>query len=197
MSRPFASLIKENLVLIAGLILPVLLILVFTLARALPEKAVASPEYKAVYAQQSWDSGYTYVFDIKNDGKLSISYKAPSPSSYDSKPEGRNATLYIFDAANDDLKTITIERPTLKKGQTSAPVKVSELEDLKLIKDTKAPDGYIFQEESWKRSSLVTEIFSYNNNRTPNALYKDGRIIPLRMNDNSYGSFSFIGWVAK
>lgn len=189
MSRPIGEILKENAVLVAGIALPVLLILLFTIARVIPAETVDPPTYKVVYAVKS----YPHNFDFKvTDGKLNTTYTPPK-ENYGG--DGRKTVIYIYNPVSDSLETETLEVPDAKEGQT-VQVPVKKFDTIKLSADTKAPDGYEFKHNEYSNTSLVTEIFSSRSRYKPDRIEKDGRSISLRTeNNNTYNNVTFIGWV--
>jgi hypothetical protein len=193
MSRPIGALLKEHAVLIAGIALPVLLILLFGLARVVPSTTVPDPAHEAVFAVQPYYGGYTFAI---KDGKLQVTYTAPKDTY--TTTGAQKPKIVIYNGATDTSRTITLEAPKLSEGQTSETFSLKEFENLKVSDQGTAPDGYEFRRESWNGSSVVTEIFSYNRRHRPNALVKDGRIIPVNvLKDQYYGDITFIGWVTQ
>lgn len=194
MSRPLGSFLKENAVLIAGVALPLMLVILFTVARALPTKNVPDPQYKAVYALQPYYGSFNYTFKIKDDGKLDVTLNIPAnPNNYVDNTT-QKTQLVIFDGANNKTQTIDVDMPAHDKEQKSVPIAVKEFDNLTLASGD-APDGYKFRDESYSGSSLLTELFTYRSRHIPRAIVKDGREIPL--SPQTYGNFVFIGWVTK
>jgi hypothetical protein len=194
MSRPLGSFLKENAVLIAGIALPLMLVILFTFARALPAKNVPDPQYKAVYALQPYYGGFSYAFKIKDDGKLDVTFNTPdNPNNYVDNTT-QKAQIFIFDGAKNKTQTIDLDLPARDKEKKSVPIAVKEFDTLTLASGD-APDGYKFREESYSGSSLITEIFTYRSRHIPRAIVKEGREIPLE--NQNYGNFVFIGWVTK
>ncbi len=200
MSRPLGQFLKENAVLVAGVALPLMLVVLFTFARALPAKNVADPQYRAVYAVQSYYyAGYNYAYKINDDGKLEVTMNAPARNAppytdSDIPADAQKAKLYLFDGAKNKTEEVELDLPKMDKDTKSVKIPVKEFDTLTLASG-EAPDGYKFREESYSGSSLITEIFTYRNHRTPRAIVKDGRAIPLE--NQAYGNFTFIGWVTK
>ncbi len=194
MSRPLGTFLKENAVLVAGIALPLMLVVLFTVARAIPEKNVPDPQYRAVYAVQSYYSGYTYNFKIDDDGKLDVTFNAPPQDNSYTDPNQQKAKVFIFDGAKNKTEEAELDLPTMDKGTKSVKIPVTKFDTLTLASG-EAPDGYKFRDESYSGSSLITELFTYRNRRIPRAIVKEGREIPLE--NQSYGNFTFIGWVTK
>ena len=192
MSRSFGSIIREHGVLIAGIALPVLLILLFSLARAVPNMNVPDPQYRAVFAITSYPAQERLNFRIE-DQKLQVSY---TPGTKDDNVHSglKNSKLFIFDGANETLKTIKIDIEDFNQKQT---LNLKEFENLKLSEEDTAPDGYRFEKAGYRHSSFITEIFSYGSRRIPNALVKGGRVIAANIPSNVYGEVVFIGWVIE
>ena len=193
MSRPIGALLKEHAVLAAGIALPVLLILLFAIARAVPSSTVPDPVFDAVFATQNYYGGYSFAV---KDGKLEATYTAPPKDAYQ-PPKTEAPKIIIYRSSTGKADTITLTKPELSDNQKSAVVSVKEFDTLKLSDKAEAPDGYTFRPQGWRsNSSVVTEIFSYNSRQTPNSLEKDGRLITIDpLKDRYYGDVTFIGWV--
>ncbi len=200
MSRPLGSFLKENAVLIAGVALPLMLVILFTVARTLPAKNVPDPQYKAVYAVQSYYyAGYNYSYKINDEGKLEVTLNAPArnvPPYTDSDipSDAQKAKIYLFDGAKNKTEEIEVDLPKLEKDGKSIKIPVAKFDTLTLASG-EAPDGYKFRDESYTNSSLLTELFTYRSRRIPRAIVKDGREIAIET--QNYGNFVFIGWVTK
>lgn len=194
MSRSSGKFIQDNAFLIAGLVLPFLLIILFAIARILPAETVPDPQYKALYALQPYYGSGAFVFDVTGEGKLSIEFKRnPSPSGYPPDVRLEETTLYLFDGAKNEVKSFDLQPPKPSEENPEQTYTVSDLTNLTL-RSGDAPDGYTYRPEGYSRSSLITDIFSYNSHQIPAAIIKNGRAIPLKK-DTRYGNLTFIGWV--
>lgn len=195
MSRPIGALLKEHAVLAAGIALPVLLVILFALARALPESTVEDPKYRAVFASQPYYYYDSFAYNVV-EGKLKVTYKAPKePYQGQQKIQPK---IFIFDGATQKTEIITLEIPKNASSTSETSVAVKEFESLKLTSGETAPDGYIFQPHSYSRGSFITDVFTYNNRSTPAALAKNGRLISILPLRNTYsGDVRFIGWVTE
>lgn len=197
MSRPIASVLKDNAVLIAGIALPVLLVLLFAFARVLPEKVVADPQYRAIFLSRSWNGLGTYNFDVGDDGKLALTYIKNKDTIPVQTPVEPNKIL-IFNGVTGTMDVIKVETPDLPAGKDRVTVPVKGLETTKLSKDPVAPDGYSFRAESYRSSSLITEVFTYHSSHIPNSIVKDSRSIPITKPSGPYYPYlDFLGWELK
>lgn len=195
MSRPIGALLKEHAVLVAGIALPLLLIIAFGLARTIPESTVEDPKYRAVFATQPYYYYDSFAYNVEN-GKLKVTYKAPKENY--KGPQKIQPKIYIFDGATQKTETITLEVPKNAKSTSETSVPLKEFDTLKLTADETSPDGYIFQPQSYGRGSFITDVFSYNSRSTPAALAKEGRLISILPLRNTYnGDVRFIGWVTE
>lgn len=198
---PLLSILKQNRVFVAGILLPFLLIALMAIAKNVP--VTDPPQYQAVFWVKGWSNSGSLNAKIKDDKHFEIIYtknKAyiPSPSYADQTPK---ATLYIYTPnSSPDLATIKeimIEVPTADLEKDTATVSVPQLDALVLTGEATAPDGYNFESYHYGRSSMITDIFGGYNNSGP-VLIKTGRAIRIKQPNGYYnGTPEFIGWIAK
>lgn len=195
MSRPIGALLKEHAVLVAGIALPLLLIIAFGLARTIPQSTVEDPKYRAVFVSQPYYYYDSFAYNVEN-GKLKVTYKAPK-ENYPNRDKVQ-PKIYIYDGATHKSETITLQVPAKANSTTEISVVVKKFDNLKLTSGETAPDGYTFQPQSYGRGSFITDVFSYNSRSTPAALAKEGRLVSILPLRNTYsGDVRFIGWVTE
>lgn len=192
--------IKENLSLIIGISLPVLLILVFL---AISKTAILiknPPKYGFLFTvNESYNSGRIPVslkLIVKNE-RLYAQYLKLDLTK-DTYVQWKK--LYYFDPQTKKVKLITLGFPN--DINSIEGVKEELLEDTKNFKiDTTltSPDGYSLGYVGHTRSGLLSEIFVGSRyNSTPSLNNGEDSVPLLSDNQNTYfyyGSVDPIGWV--
>ena len=177
--------VKDNLAIIVGVSVPLLLVLLFAVAAKLPGFFVDPPKYDCLFDQR-------YVFTVR-DGKLHVSYNESKRNNASQQPR-----LYRYYAAEKNVRELPLDLDTARKAADESgsgqAVLVKSAQDLKLDSATVAPDGYSFQNGSRRRGSFMglfySRSYSYNL-----ALTKEGAEVEIPLDRYSYGGY-FLGWVA-
>lgn len=195
---PDRNFLKEHFVLILGVMLPLVLILFFSLAKMITEKSVEPPTYKAVYAQTEYGppGKFSYLFD--GNGKLQVSYTGNQPYPGQQTPVApavAKTNIMVFDAANN-----THQKYQLSTNEGSNPVVTpisvtGPLAEMTFVAGNIAPDGYTYTNDQYNyNAGLFSDIFGYGryyDNRY--VIGNKGRayLLPLT---HQYIEPEFIGW---
>ncbi|MFA7276388.1 MAG: hypothetical protein WC043_06275 [Pseudobdellovibrionaceae bacterium] len=186
--------IKENRVLVAGLILPLLLVVVLAFAKTLPATLVDAPVYKVAFSSQNWSGQGQILLKIDDQGHLTASYQknegyvaqtniaSPVPTT----------TLYVYDPTTSQIKNYDFSLGTDEKLPSVATFK-----DAKFSTQLISPDGYSFENYYYSHNSLITEIFMSRSSTQGPVLVKENRVIKLPLPNQYYGSFNFVGWITE
>ena len=177
--------IRKNLSLIIGLSIPVVVLIVITLAVTLP-RLFSSPTYNFLYTTDQVDYYYarsSYRFYSVENKKLIVeprpSVDPKDASSYGKIPE-RTPSIYVFDVTTNRSREVTYEE---------AAKLTLDINDL-------APDG--FRIENGGRNGIIPEIVGGSSDYGKKYLVGHGvrREITL-MNSPSYSyyNFRFFGWI--
>lgn len=191
------SIIKENRILVAGIIMPFLLVLLLLYAKTLPDKMIEDPQYKPVFTTKTYSNCGKIEFKVDKNGKLQARYL-----SYDKENRGgdlpkANIMIYDFKAEKVSETTVKIDIEDAKKPDMN--IAVPEFDHIILSDKTTAPDGYIFEPYYYRNDNLITDIFiSSGRNRGP-SMVKSNRVISVPpYNLTYYGSgVEFIGWIIE
>lgn len=184
--------IKENRVLVAGLVLPLLLIAILAFAKTLPATMIAPPTYKVAYYSQNWAPKGQLTLKINDAGQIQAAFKHNEnykPYANENEPK---ATLYIYDP-----KTNTTTDTQLILGDNDKLPSLEKFSGLKFSSQQTSPDGYVFESYHYRNHSLITEIFSYRSNNNGPVLSKNNRIIKLPLPNPYTGNTEFLGWVTE
>ncbi len=184
----FSTFIKENRVLVAGAVMPLILVGFLVLAKTIPHYTVAPPTYKALYTSSSWAADSSEIRVIVNSNNQ-LDIDARKGEKKDSK-----TYVYLYDPKTDTVDTTEISladndtAPALKKFQT-----------ITLLTQPSAPDGYVWTAyRPGKGGSLVTDIFTSQAARNGPFLVKGNNVIKIAPAPLENGlSYRFLGWVTK
>lgn len=199
-SSPMRAFIKEHFVLIAGITLPLALIVLFSLARMVTDVAVAPPQYKAVYAQldNSTYANGRFNYQVGPDGKLSVTWTGPQPyaGQQAQPPVMVRSYVMIFDPVTGTQNKFPFEvADSVKPGTVT--VTSPQMPPIEITAGTVAPDGYTYDNgnTNYHRNGLFNDIFgggsSYYDARY--RIGKNGKSFMLPLQDR-YSQFDFIGW---
>lgn len=181
----FSTFIKENRVLIAGAVMPLLLVGLLGLAKIIPHYTVAPPLYKALYTSSAWNNDLPAIRVVVNSkNQLDIDFRK-GEKSYS------KAYVYLYDPKTNTVDTTEISladdntAPALKKFQT-----------LTLSTQQPAPDGYVWTDYRPGSGSFATWIFTNGTSRDGPFLVKNNNVIKIgNFPTENYISYRFLGWV--
>lgn len=183
--------VKENLILIIGISLPIFLVILFYLAAVLPKILVKSPKIDLLYLTTAYPhDGITA--EIK-EGTLKIWIT----------PEVRKGSLPMPRLFRFSAKTMTSTEipislspaPRILIAKKQEELSIPEIKDLKLDTEDIGPDGYK-AEISFPNAGGVVNLFLLNTKRTL-LISKNGNVINVsdKKNMDGYKSIKFLGWI--
>ncbi len=186
---------KQNPTLAAGIGLPVLLIVLFTIASAIPAMFVESPRHDVLFYTQSYsDKPIADVTLSVSGGKLKAQYRKQNNQYSNNKQN-----LYLYSARTGTVKQININPPDAGTDHWQ-DFHIAEVSDLKLDTNLTAPDGYTFEAYRSHRGGDIGSLFLGGSYRTNGPLLtRDGRSIPLHPKSGDYYGYNaqFLGWVKE
>lgn len=190
--------IRENLVLIMGISLPVLLVLLFFLTSVLPKSLGTPPQYELLFSVVRYDyqTATTPNFDfIVRDGVLKVrtgKTDSQNPTRYTRK-------LLVFDAGNEAVRELSFNMAQISHMTEQAEIVLPETQNILIDPSSRAPDGYSFEGPSYGSGGLMSELFfgGYRNQGYRIVKGKSAYKIPDNFNDAYVGDLQFIGWIVK
>lgn len=195
--------IRENLVLVSGIVLPALLVIGFFILNSIPRMLADPPAHDFLLVAYRYDyqnpRDYYLSFEVR-DGKLSgIVAPQGDKNSYGNRQFAR---IYRYNAADNNFEEIAFDLPSsLETIEEPVPIDLAEAGKLPLDKRRESPDGYHFEFLGYRgRGGLLGEIFgmsrSYDSNHV---LQKGSHYFDLpQLPDDPYhnqNDVHFIGWV--
>ena len=196
--------IKENLVLVSGIVLPVLLVAGFFVLNTAPRMLADPPKYDFVLVGYRYDyrhpSEYYLSFEVRN-GKLTG--RAIPRSESNAYVNRQHASIYRYDAATNTFEEIVYELPEdLDSIEEPVSLSLTETSELTLDKRSQSPDGYTFEFRGYRgRGGLLGEIFGMRRRYESNHVLKKGNAhfdlpepaaSPYYQND-----LHFMGWIIE
>lgn len=197
--------IKQNPALAAGIGLPVLVVVIFSLAAIVPTWLVASPRYDALFAitvptYASHDPGVGEVKYAVDQGHLKAYRRKPPKQGY----ELSDTQLLLFDAKKESVREIFVPPSSLADlADDWQQFPVPEAQGFVLDPNTVSPDGYEFHDRYTYTNGYNNEIWPFFFDGGPArpgvSVGKNGREVKVPLpNVNlvySTGNVHFLGWI--
>ncbi len=196
------KLIKENFVLLMGILLPVVLIIAFSISNKLSTLNVEKTKYDFLFSTKGYSNSRA------NPEKLQVRFIVKDNQLYArvSKPKNsynQNTTLYRYNSAEDDIEELDFEFTTEMEKMEEGDKKdylVESTQDLKLRKSAVSEDGYRYQYSYGRGRGLMGGIFGFGyNSRQRHSIEKSRNSrYPILINNNfpyKHSKLDFISWV--
>ena len=187
--------IKENLVLVIGLALPVLLIVLFFAATVVPKMYSTPPQYEVLFSVQDYGyqnkPDYTIDFKVKNQQLIVKIKKTDNKDSYYNSKK-----LMAYDAKNEVMREISIDASQFSQD---AEILLEETKNMTIDTAMVAPDGYVMETQHYGNNGLVGGLFGGGGRNSGYKLKKGnvGYKINTLQNKYYYDQLNFIGWVIR
>jgi hypothetical protein len=194
---PWRAVVRENVFLVAAVLLPVAVIGVFLVASAIPRWRVPPPAYDLLLRTDGpYDQTRPPVamdFSVR-DGRVEARVRALAKNGYSQVPR-----LWLVDHRTLTAREIPVDLPadiTEWNAPTIVPVKA--LADRRVIADAKAPDGYELDTRRGGSPGLVGDLFGMRSAGGKVSLVNRGRVVPIALPSNQYGyGHSAVGWIVN
>ncbi len=193
--------IKNNLALVAGLAVPVVLVVGFLISAQVGRLVNDPPRHLAYFViENRTDGGDTSLnLDVNPDGRVSARLSAVTTnvnSGY--RPPAQQDVLISYDFTTGKIEELPITPP---QDQTTGVFLPENLAQLRVNKSPIAPDGYALSYGAG-RHGFVGDVFSYNYGynyraRKGAAVYRFNDSIPTGQAYRYYApsqSARFLGW---
>ncbi len=182
--------IKQNLALVTGVALPVLIVGFFLLASTLPRFFVTAPMYDFLFTDQKYD------YDEKDD--LEIRFTIKDGRLHAAVKEDKNAwhdRLYRYEHKSKSIREIEVViRDDMSDGDN---IMIPETTRLKMSSNKASPDGYEFSVDRRYGGGLIGELF-YSPRRNSIILSKNGRRVLIPTPNNAYlNNAKFLCWIIE
>ncbi len=195
--------IKDNLALVAGIAVPVLLVAGFLLTSTVGKMLTPAPAYTAYFVLQNYDynnkQSASLDLTVGDDGRIVATVRPLKDDKNGYRPNANTDILITYDAASDTLTEHSITPPANITDGSFTP---EAFKDVRLNTQPEAQDGYSVVYGSRGSRSLAADIFIARGAegyriRKGSAVYRlpergiNGRSSPYY---NSYYNTRFLGW---
>jgi hypothetical protein len=187
--------IKENLVLVIGLVLPLLLIVLFFVATVIPKSLGTPPQYEMLFTTTKYDyqnkPEYVLDFNVKNQ-QLMVKAKKYEEKNYNNM----SRLLMAFDGKTETVREIKIDASKFSDGNE---VLLEETKNLNIDTTAVSLDGYTLEGPNYGGNGLLGGLFG-GGYRNGGFRLKKGSVcykVPTLQPDYYYNQVQFIGWVIK
>jgi len=190
--------IRENIVLIMGISLPLLLVFLFFLTIVLPKSLGTPPQYELLFSVVRYDyqTATPPNFDfIVREGVL----KVRTGKTDNQNPTRYTRKLLVFVAGNEAVRELPYDMAQISNMAEQAEIVLPETQHLIIDPSSRSPDGYSFEGPSYGSGGLMSELFfgGYRNQGYRIVKGKSAYKIPNNFNDAYVGDLQFIGWIVK
>lgn len=151
--------IKDNLALVAGIAVPVVLVVGFLLTSSLGKMLTPAPAYTAYFVLQNNDGGkQDSSIDVKvgSDGKIIATVTPVKEEKNGYRPNAQRDTIVTYNAATDTLTEYQITPPA---DMTTGDFTPEAFKDAHLSTQAQAQDGYIVGYGRRGNYNLAADIF--------------------------------------
>ncbi|NOU40546.1 MAG: hypothetical protein HOO85_04665 [Methylotenera sp.] len=190
--------IKENLVLVIGLTLPLLLIVLFFVATVIPKLMGTPPQYEMLFTTNHYDyqnpADYLLEFAVKNQQlTIKVRKNESKDKNYTSKK------LMAYDGKTETVREIVVDIAKTTEATTGNAVVLEETKNMAIDTSSISPDGYSLDGPSYGGSGLVGGFFGGGYRNSGFRLKKGGvgYQVPNTQQNTYYNQMQFIGWVIK
>ena len=197
--------IRNNLVLVSGILLPVLLIGGFFVLDNTPRLLADPPQHDFLLVGYRYDyqhpANYYLSFEVR-DG--SLTGRAIPKNENNAHANRQYAGIFRYSAAANTFEEIVYELPEgLEDIKESIPLELPDTDSLELDKRRQSPDGYTFEFLGYRgRGGLLGEMFGMRRRYDSEYILKKGNAyfgLPNPASDPPYyrNDLHFMGWVIE
>jgi len=191
------GLFRNNAFLVAAVALPVLVVIFFLVATAIPRWTVPPPAYDLVLrVGKPYDQPrqqVTVEFKV-DDGRLTAVVRPVQKDQY-----AQPWALYRFDHQTLNLQEIPIRIPeSLPADSPPQTIAVDALAGRRIVEQGRAPDGYELRTDRYRGGGgLMGDLFGMRGYDQSVELVNRGRVVTVPLpSGNQYLPVSAIGWLA-
>jgi len=189
------------MMIVAGIMLPVVVVLLFALATVLPRWFTEPPSYDLLLTYPGYGSDrkfpgrielivlderlYAHVYQVKNG------------------QENYVPKLLMYNAGLQEVREITLAIPeNVGELPDGTELPIPGIKQRSISASLQAPDGYEFEVYNDRGGGLITELFINNRRRYGPRVVKNGAVIRLQLpaptsRYYNYYNMRFLGWVIE
>lgn len=187
--------LRENLMIVVSIALPLLVVIFFALASVLPGLYSIPPAHDFLLTIQGSASAKTSPVRIKltvKDQQLKALIVRSNNPGYDNNPR-----LFRYDHKTGEVSEVNIPLPdNITELNEGSEIPIPGFTGIKVSDSLSAPDGYQFRGRR-RGGGFMTEFFGGSRNRKDVSIEKNGAIVRVRLptSDYWYNDVRFVGWL--
>ena len=194
--------IRNNLVLVAGIVLPVLLVAAFLVLQSVPGVAPPPPEHDFVVAAYYHSAGtpqdHEFKFEVR-DGRL---HGIVVPADGSGRRDPMRVNLFRYVARENRIREIDWNPPGgLAALETPLEFEVGGLAGVALDPASQSPDGYRLEWSGYRSHGLLGELFGFGRRPSQWVLKKGDQQFELPpfepLQYYGHNQLVFLGWVGR
>lgn len=185
------QLIRKNPMLAAGILLPVVVVVFFVLATAIPRMLVEPPQYDFLFqSMQSPSTGLPIEITIAVEDERIKARAFKTERNYRSIPK-----LFLVDVESQIVREIAIELPDdLDSFENGTYLEIPDLASRVVSTSRTAPDGYEVRGPGYRGGDFFP--FFRGGRSYSFTLHKSGAVVDVPQAEGSYYyNASFLGWL--
>lgn len=194
--------LKDNLAIVAAIVLPLLLVVMFALSGAVMNRVVADPRHDFLIATNFYGgTNEAFYFDVvQNRLKISYAFPVQVNGAYQNGNIPRLWRVHVPAMTVEEISLVPPPRTADYKDGQRVPVEIAGISDLPVLSTQPSPDGYTFQQSyDYYNGNLMRELFGgRSRSEQASAIVKDGRAVPVRyLSGVPYSGYNvhFVGWI--
>ena len=186
------QLIRKNPMLAAGILLPVVVVVFFVLATAIPRLLVEPPQYDfLIQSMQNPSTGLPIQISIAVEDERVRARIYKTEANYRSIPK-----LFLVDIESRTVREIALKLPDdLDSIENGAYIDIPDLASRVVSSSRTAPDGYEVRGPGYRGGDFFP--FFRGGRAYSFTLHKDGAVVDIPQTDGTYYYYnaSFVGWL--
>lgn len=189
--------LRENLMIVVSIVLPLLVVLFFGLASVIPNLYSTPPAHDLLLSLQDRSTAKTSPVKIglvvEEEKLKALVVKSDNPG-YEQNPR-----LFRYDHLSGEVLEVSIPLPVnIADMNEGFEIPIPGFAQLRISDALRAPDGYEFRGRR-RGGGFMTELFGGSRNRTDVSISKNGAIIRIDLpaSDYWYNDVRLVGWVIE
>ncbi|MCS5708519.1 hypothetical protein CC99x_006310 [Candidatus Berkiella cookevillensis] len=184
--------IKNNIFLILGVALPVLIVTFVWILRIAHQRNIPPPQYNFIYVENNYS--YNRIV-LENNAVYVITAKVPAPTANNPQPlPKQQPKLYLYDLQSQSANELSYHAP-MPNPDNEQKTFIFNIKNASLSTDYKSPDNFIF--ESRYRGGSAGIIFGGHTGFSHEYYLKnDGKKFPINIKkENPSNYVQFLAWI--
>lgn len=187
------ALLRENLIVVISVALPIVVLAVFGAAALIPMWRVGEPAYDVILTNELRVASAGIAVNVI-DERVRVRVTASRRFGQRSMPR-----LFVFDTQTRALDEIPINMPsdvsTLRLGDE---LPIPQLANIRVDPSWNSADGWRYEQPT-RSTTIFTGLFGNSGRGSVGRLVKDGAVIALPGEDSPYSDrrYRFHGWIVE